>query len=199
MNLENLQDYNIIQEKLLDKIYWKKEYCLFKKQYYYVDKANELIEHITGINYQKANAIISRTCRNKNKKRNRLKEKLTKLIEDNEECIFATLTFNDKYINCKSHRKLVTDFLNENSKNGYIANIDFGTKKERMHYHAVLTNKINPKLWRYGACNVKTIYKKNSEYSIAEYITKFTNHSTKTTTRNSRVIYSRKKENKQDE
>ena len=199
MNYESLQDYKVLQENLLDKIYWKKEYYIFKKKYYYVDKANELIEIITGLPSEKANKIISRTCRNKNKKKNRLKNRIEELILNNEECVFVTLTFNNDFINCKSHRKFVTDFLNDESKNGYIANIDFGSKNERLHYHAIVTNRINPLNWKYGACNVKRIIKINSHESIAEYITKFTNHSTKTTTRGERVIYSRKKEKEQDE
>lgn len=87
----------------------------------------------------------------------------------------------------------------------YVANIDFGKKNGREHYHAVVASgKVNYKLWDYGALNGEVIRNNvkvdedgsisiESAQKIARYIAKLTNHAIKQTVRRNVAIYCRKK------
>lgn len=123
----------------------------------------------------------------------RLKSRVTNLLNKGT-CIFATLTFTDDVLNSTSidtRRQYVFRFLKSVSSD-YVANIDFGKKNGREHYHAIiLANKIDCKLYKYGAINVKKIHKSSNPIKLAKYISKLTNHAIKETTKRSAIIYSR--------
>lgn len=109
--------------------------------------------------------------------------------------LFLTLTFTDDVLNTTSvetRRKYVQRFLKSFGVM-YVANIDFGSKNGREHYHAIIAiDKINFKLWKYGAINgKKIIMTSSSSKKLAKYISKLTNHCFKETTKNSYLIYSR--------
>jgi len=108
--------------------------------------------------------------------------------------LFLTLTFNDKVLNSTSkdtRRRYVARWLKDNSIK-YVANIDFGEKNGREHYHAVVlvSNNIDYTSWLYGALNGQKIINKNP-YKLKNYINKLTNHAIKKTAKQNRLIYSR--------
>lgn len=117
---------------------------------------------------------------------------------DNESLItlFLTLTFTDSTLNSTNsltRRKYVTRFLKENCIE-YVSNIDFGGKKGREHYHAlVLVNgKLDYKKWKYGALNGKKVACSDTDIErTSRYVSKLSNHAIKETTKQSRLIYSR--------
>ncbi len=115
-------------------------------------------------------------------------------------CLFLTLTFTDEVLhktNEQTRRKYVIWFLGQ-FKTKYIANIDFGKKNGREHYHAVIQlDEIDHKLWLYGAINFERVrYNPNDSTAdapkrLAKYTSKLTNHAIKETAKRQAMIYSR--------
>lgn len=140
--------------------------------------------------YKKEN--IEKMCHqfseNRNKKTRRYAKKIEKMIK-NQKCIFGTLTINDNYINDKEEtfrKRLQRFFKNLNCK--YICNIDYGWENERKHYHFIANVEFVPKdLWKYGFAYYEKITNKK-EYALSDYINKMSNHATKETTKNRRVM-----------
>lgn len=112
------------------------------------------------------------------------------------DCIFVTMTFTDDVLNStdtKQRRVIVSRYL-KTFKCVYIANIDFGAKNHREHYHAIIqSSSIDLSLWRkFGNINVERIKCLNAcETKLAKYISKLSNHAIKETTKRSSLIYSR--------
>lgn len=127
-------------------------------------------------------------------------------------CLFVTLTFDDDMLKTSSkYRKdKVTAFLKSCSPY-YLANIDFGSKTDREHYHAILyfpyekeyqcflsrckRNKqgaFNCEEWK--ALNEFIICRSNDDdvTRLSKYINKLSNHAFKDSTKTSRyhAIYS---------
>lgn len=127
--------------------------------------------------------------------------RLRSRIEDmllNGACVFITLTFNDETLLGTSpleRRKMVTRYLKQyNAK--YVANIDFGGKNGREHYHAVLNvDTVAFDKWRkHGAIKVLRVRNNDIETNktrLAKYVAKLSNHAIKETARRSSLIYSR--------
>ena len=113
-------------------------------------------------------------------------------------CVFVTLTFRDDVLAVTSketRRRYVLRYLKSQSEY-YIANIDYGAKNGREHYHAVVcADKVDCKAWQCGAVNVrKVVGARDSSIDadrIGKYISKLTHHAIKQTTKSSRIIYSR--------
>lgn len=108
--------------------------------------------------------------------------------------IFGTLTFSDKTLKKTSketRRRYIQRFLKENDKiEYYIANIDYGEKNGREHYHflAFTKEKIKTK-WKYGLqkfLEIKTT--KIDVKRTTKYLVKLNNHSFKTSTKLERTI-----------
>ena len=127
----------------------------------------------------------------------RLKERVQTMLLGGD-CIFCTLTFSDSTLNStdyKQRRVAVSRYLKTfNSK--YIANVDYGAKNHREHYHAIIQcSDIVLDGWRkYGNINVERIRNKNIESDktkLAKYICKLSNHAIKETTKRSCLMYSR--------
>lgn len=111
-----------------------------------------------------------------------------------EKCLFLTITFNNDTLgvtSAQTRRKYVTLFL-KSYCDCYVANIDFGKKNGREHYHAVVLpyTKINFNDWKYGCINFEYIHTPNSR-ALAKYTAKLTNHAIKETTKRCATIYSR--------
>lgn len=111
-------------------------------------------------------------------------------------CLFITLTFTDDVLENttqETRRKYVRRFIKENSSM-YIANIDYGAKTNREHYHGVIV-KSDPKFidkWQYGYSSAKFICdRKDDKDRIARYMLKIANHFVKSSVRRNYVIYSR--------
>lgn len=113
--------------------------------------------------------------------------------------VFGTLTFNDKTLKNTSERtrtRYITKFLSENTFH-YIANIDFGEKNNREHYHfiAMIKENIDLKKWSYGGNKIQNIpLKKKDIKSTKNYLLKLNNHSYKSSTRQKRIIRDRRED-----
>lgn len=127
----------------------------------------------------------------------RLKDRIASMLLSGD-CLFLTLTFNDLTLDsttAKERRVAVSRFL-KSFDCRYVANIDFGSKNNREHYHAVVcSNSIDLHNWRkYGNINVKHVRNRDIDKDktrLAKYIAKLSNHCIKETTKRSSLIYSR--------
>ncbi len=121
----------------------------------------------------------------------RLKDRIAKMLK--KRCVFLTLTFNDTALNntsIETKRKYVTRVL-KSLNAPYIANVDYGEKNGRLHYHAIAqVESIDFDIWTYGNIDSKKVVVPN-ETAIAKYINKLTNHAIKETCKGNRLIYSR--------
>lgn len=150
----------------------------------------------------------------------RLRSRISLFLNCKEPTNFLTLTFSDKILQNSTptdRRRYVQRYLKSQSSY-YIANIDYGEKKGREHYHAVILGKIDLEPWRkYGHIlsekvgNRKELTRKNvpkryrnldeptqkrlmladTEKKISKYVAKLTNHAIKETTKRSVMIYSK--------
>lgn len=124
----------------------------------------------------------------------RLKNRIKQYLELGE-CKFLTLTFTDDTLNTTSEetrKKYIKRYLKQVS-DYYIANIDYGGKNGREHYHAiVVSNNVNYSPWhKYGAIKGETIRTNGvSDVKLGKYISKLTNHAIKETTKRNAIIYS---------
>ena len=131
------------------------------------------------------------------KRTRRLKERIESMLLSGS-CLFLTLTFNDTTLattTAKERRVAVSRYLKQfNCK--YVANIDFGSKNHREHYHAVINcEHVDYSSWnKYGNINGERIRNKDirsDKTKLAKYICKLSNHAIKETTKRSSLIYSR--------
>ena len=126
-------------------------------------------------------------CRKK-----RLNNRIALMLQ--KPCVFVTLTFTDKVLSNTSEETrhaYIKRFLKETADN-YVANIDYGLKNEREHYHALIQiEKINCLSWKYGNLDVKRVKSANDSLKLSTYIVKLTNHAVKNTNKKAKVIYSR--------
>ena len=126
----------------------------------------------------------------------RLRKRISNIIYCNKTSYFLTMTFtNDSLNNTDSftRRRYVQRYLKSISNN-YVANIDFGERNHREHYHAVVQCEyIDSKLWQHGSLNFEVInfVSTSSDDLLAKYITKLTFHAIKETTKRNHLIYSR--------
>lgn len=144
--------------------------------------------------------IGSALNKSKYEKKKRLKDFISALIL--KPCIFLTINFNDTYLNTtkkETRRQAVRRYLNTFNV-PYCANIDFGSEKEREHYHAIIQLETIPTgescEWvkkNRGCIYAERVRSEKDFKKLSEYILKFVNHATKTTTGSDSVIYSRKK------
>jgi len=123
----------------------------------------------------------------------RLKKKIAKMLESGN-CIFLTFTFTDKVLettNADTRRQKVRRYLSSYNCD-YVANIDFGAKNGREHYHALIQcDKVDYNAFDYGALNGEKVRSTNDFVKLAKYISKLTNHAIKDTCKGSRMIYNR--------
>lgn len=128
---------------------------------------------------------------NRWKRTKHAKDKIGELIQ-NGMAVFGTLTFTDKVLQSTSvetRRRYVARFLNDTCLT-YVANIDFGEKNGREHYHFVAVpwsaqQKLDCTYWikHYGAVKVEPIHTtKDDTTRTLKYLTKLTAHAVKETT-----------------
>lgn len=121
----------------------------------------------------------------------RLKKRISKYLSMGN-CLFLTFTFNDSCLNSTTEdtrRQYVRKWLKSYS-NYYVANIDFGSKNDREHYHALICiDRVDPTKWNHGTINVKKVKPTSDGKALAKYISKLTNHAIKETTRRCAIIY----------
>jgi len=129
----------------------------------------------------------------KRRKTCRVRQKIEALVKSGN-AIFITLTFTDatlKNTSVETRRRYVARYLKDNASN-YVANIDFGAKKGREHYHAVVDSNIVFDNWyKYGAINVERVRTQEDDaVRVARYVAKLSNHALKVINA-PRLIYSR--------
>lgn len=133
-----------------------------------------------------------RLINSKSRKYTRARKKIESIILNYNEPVFITLTFmNDvlKSTSCQTRRRYVARYLKEYCAE-YVANIDFSPKKNREHYHAVISSRIDINQWPYGFVWVESINKSvNAAKLLSHYINKLTAHAFKVDA--TRLIYSR--------
>lgn len=148
----------------------------------------------------------------------RKRQILTKKIQKwllNYKVMFLTLTFNDVALastNKQTRERIVKDYLKSNSAM-YLCNCDYGKKRKREHYHALivattlsnteikrddlmkLKNQININDWlKYGTIKIEYIGESWRPKNDIDYIKTAKNlakHFRKETTNNARIIASR--------
>lgn len=121
----------------------------------------------------------------------RLRSKIAYMLA-HFECCFVTLTFTDNVLSKTSpHTRhvYVKRWLGDFPCG--IANIDFGGKNNREHYHAIVpVAKIKHDSWGYGAVKGETIHNDSDSIDkVARYTAKLVNHAIKETTKGCRSIY----------
>lgn len=124
----------------------------------------------------------------------RLKERIREAVLSGS-AWFITITFSPETLaktNEKTRRVYVSRWLRSLTP-FYVANIDYGLKNEREHYHAVITSdKRPPKSWSYGFVDILKVKTTETDTKrVSKYISKLTNHAIKNTTKSKRIIYSR--------
>lgn len=134
------------------------------------------------------------------KKRKRLQDKITNMLDSCTDVVFVTLTFSDDYLYNTSElyrRKSITAFLKKYCTH-YIANIDFGKLNGREHYHAIIGIYLPLEaLDEYrsifnSSIHVERVRNYTTDTSkLARYVAKLTNHALKVTTKRQALIYSR--------
>lgn len=122
----------------------------------------------------------------------RLKRRISSIISYRS--YFLTLTFTNSTLSrtsVETRRRYVARYLKSISLN-YVANIDFGKRNHREHYHAVVQcDHIDHKLWQYGNLDFQLIVQEDNNCSdkLSKYIAKLTNHAIKETCKRGHLIY----------
>lgn len=121
----------------------------------------------------------------------RLRNKIAYMLVTGN-CLFVTLTFTDTCLektSVETRRKYVRRFLKQYG-NYYVANIDYGGKNDREHYHAVIMCDCIPSnAWQFGFSKIKNVRSVNDSIKLSKYISKLTNHAIKDTAKGCRIIY----------
>lgn len=122
----------------------------------------------------------------------RLKDKIAEMLK--HKCLFLTFTFTYEVLektNEDTRRQKIRRFLSAYNC-PYVANIDYGKKNGREHYHAIIqADKVDYSKYDYGALNGKVVRSANDNVKLAKYIAKLTNHAIKDTAKGIRIIYNR--------
>lgn len=177
------------------------------------DSAKELQSFLLR-NYREEYAEASKINRSFFKQRSRLAQRLQYILTQ-EHASFLTLTFRDDVLQNTSEdtrRQYVRRFLASYGAL-YVANVDYGGRNGREHYHAVISARVKPSEWSYGLLNCKSIdYRLNkvpkryealspseqrekvfrdNKLRLSKYVAKLANHAIKETTKRKALIYSK--------
>ena len=109
-------------------------------------------------------------------------------------CLFLTLTFTDEVLRKtteNTRRQTIRRYL-KSFGFPYVANIDYGKKNGREHYHAVIqTDHVDYSAYTYGAINGEKIHSAEDYVKLSKYVAKLTNHAIKQTNKRQVIIYSK--------
>lgn len=154
-----------IKNAMLDRIYW----------YSYP---------IVYPNHEVEDRVISRAIDRRKEKKKRVNHIIADMVKSYDELHFVTLTFNDDSLATLSERtrhRYAQQWLNDNCKD-YFANVDYGAKNGREHFHGIVALKEHTNAWKYGFMNVKKACI-SSDYidrcKISSYLLKLSNHACK--------------------
>lgn len=207
----NLRNFVLEVDKTTDVIdaYCYERRCRFQKQYgTYNNKSDALLSIASSKcdnfidNYGKETFKAVERIRNSLvKRKQRVKERITHMLSTYDEVVFLTLTFKTPVLKStteEERRACVVSFL-KSIHFSYVANIDYGKKNGREHYHCVVASRLSAHailFWRskFGRIGFEQINNHITDASkIGQYIAKLTNHAIKKTTKRQAIIYSRKK------
>lgn len=163
------------------------------------------LKYVCTFDLQKAEAynlgFEFRVWKSNRDRRNRLKKRISKMLGSSN-AKFLTLTFNDSFFERETseetRRRYIRRFLKEQCSE-YVANVDYGDKNGREHFHAIVIPK-STRIDYAPYCDFfdgSRIYSEDilvsekSKRSLSLYINKLTNHSLKASGRYKRLIYSR--------
>lgn len=137
---------------------------------------------------------------NKYARARRLRRYVERMVESDRGALFLTLTFKDDVLKLKpkTRREYLKTWLRTYCQY-YVANIDFGSKNGREHYHAVVYGLTDDglKVWaeKYGFVDVRKVGENKGDVkAVSKYVAKLTNHALKETSKSSRILYPRGKE-----
>lgn len=184
LSLKNYRLYQIEQNGL---------YYPTLNDYSFQDLENEIKEFVNLYGYTTLK-VANNLNRASYYRTARLKERIREAVLSGS-AWFITITFNPETLsktNEKTRRVYVSRWLKSLTP-FYVANIDYGLKNEREHYHAVITSdKRPPKSWSYGFVDILKVKTTETDTKrVSKYISKLTNHAIKNTTKSKRIIYSR--------
>lgn len=198
MNNNQLSRYELIDKGFFD-IYKKERYAL-KKMKLDVNSKEEYItcdyDEVFSDNFEECNKMYNCISRRKTRLFKKLLYWFYYITKKNDKLlIFGTLTFTDdvlKKTSKETRRRYVSRFLNNKSIH-YVANIDFGKKDDREHYHfiALCNSKIESGSWSYGFDKYKKIKNSLSLRNRKNYLLKLTNHTYKNSTKQEKLITDR--------
>ena len=160
----------------------------------------EALKNTYGKDVARVTANINNS---KRKKYKRCRHRIEQMVLDGN-AWFVTLTFSDKTLDRTSkdtRRQYVRRNLQKHFEI-YVANIDYGSKTEREHYHALIycqhdpTNEIKAFWDKYGFSKVEHVRTTEDDAKrTIKYVVKLTRHALKETTQKGqstdRVIYSK--------
>lgn len=158
--------------------------------------ALEALESVYGVPLVKLSKQVTSA---RYKRKLRVQDRVSSLVS-NGICLFLTLTFTDEVLSKtseKTRRRYVGRFLKSQTA-VYVANIDYGGKKGREHYHALaLASNIDYSAWHcYGAIKGEVVKTTQADCTkVCKYVAKLSNHAMKFNDGVApRLIYSREKE-----
>lgn len=170
-------------------LFYMSEANYFKSQCLYISSFN----HDFKAMYDKC----LRTIPNQKKKKSRLKNFISKYIfNDCLKAYFITWTFSDKELKSKltSRKKKVISYLkNLDGVKAFALNVDYGELNGREHFHIILScnNRLDFNSFN-NNIDLELVNKNaKDKIAIATYITKLSNHATKSTTNYTKIYYYR--------
>ena len=174
----------------------KMSYCKrFKKECWHADKMDVYYELVkTNEDFKQFDSLQ----RSRRKKTKRINNNLTTWLQVGS-VIFGTLTFTDdvlKKTSAQTRKRYVERYLKQIGF-AYIANVDYGSKNGREHYHFVVATGDKNKLgkWQYGFTKLLNVGDSESDSTrVSKYISKLSNHAVKHTNKRCVIIYSKNKE-----
>lgn len=208
--LQNRVIRNLYQSHLKHQLIINQDYKTIGKFSYFIYKYEKeqnysmanfyqsAINHIEKQHNQQYVKVAVNLSKGRSRKSKNIKERIISMITETNQAYFITFTFDDSTLattNQTTRRKYITRVLKSTSEH-YLANIDFGEKTHREHYHAVTTHIIPQEFWIYGYIKCIPIGHRESEPAkVGKYITKLNNHALKPSThgktRFQPIIYSR--------
>lgn len=170
---------------------------------------NTLYSLLDYMAYDNTNCRYLINCINYKAKKNRLAIRIANITSavDLPYKYFFTLTFKSEHLlkwEDSTRHQRVKEFLGNlnkpqlQRKSQYVCNVDYGSRKKRVHYHGVLATDIPydelRNLFKYGRSQWLPLHEdENTSKIMAGYINKLVNHSYKSGTLSENVIYSRKR------
>lgn len=174
----------MLNEELLDQLILYNKYKRFCFENKIELKKDKKLESILSSRYQKVS---------------RIKKRFIYLASRYKRLYFITFTFNDYYVQLcdRSRKDLIKSALYSFCPDiKYICNIDYGKTTERLHYHCIVATNDTGDLDNHLRLNYPCFtfterirISKNDIKNTSKYINKLSNHATKESTKNSRVLY----------